>query len=176
MNCKICNKPFTKWSNASHGNRCMECMPKKVKSKNVYHQQATRSNRKITEYSQLPKEIERLREELVDLRASKEMSFDALEIQVSTSLREMSKEVIEAYLASVRREIAESEQATREMIERELKEIRNKLQTSLATINTRMKKYFEAIEHDMQALFKHTEYKFGAREKERRDKRYEGLR
>tara|TARA_R100000008_G_scaffold15138_1_gene7331 strand:+ start:139 stop:594 length:456 start_codon:yes stop_codon:yes gene_type:complete len=151
-------------------------MPKKVKSKNVYHQQATRSNRKITEYSHLPKEIERLRAELVELRASKEMAFDAIEIQVSTSLREMSKEVIEAYLASVRREIAESEKQTREMIERELKEIRNKLQSSLATVNTRVKRYFEAIEHDMQTLFKHTEYNFGTKGKERRDKRYEGLR
>ena len=83
------------------------------------------------------------------------MSFDAMQVEMHLKLDELCAEVIESHLQSIRNDFSDS-----------TKETKQKVQTSLATINTRVKKSFDAVEHDMDILFEVTGRNLSPQEKQ----------
>ena len=100
------------------------------------------------------------------------MSYDAVMIEMKMNMKEMIREIIEAYLFDTRKLIDDNQKKTTEIIQKELKETRFKTQGSLATINSRMKTHFNAVEHDIQKIFKKTKIEFNAKAKQMREERY----
>jgi hypothetical protein len=172
IDCAICGKPFTKFSMRSTERRCLDCLPSKIRDKNRFNQDKKKLNRELTLQSKLLDRVERLESELKLIRETKEMSYEVVMAEMRMNMKEMIREVIEAYLFDTRKLIDDNQKKTGEMIQKELKETRFKTQGSLATINSRMKTHFDAIEHDIQKIFKKTKIKLNVKSNELREKRY----
>ena len=172
VDCRKCGKPFKKLSNARRDELCKDCEPIGLKSRNRFNQDKVNLNRQLTAQSKLLSRIEELELQLEEIRKTKEMSYDAVMIEMKMNMKEMIREIIEAYLFDTRKLIDDNQKKTTEIIQKELKETRFKTQGSLATINTRMKTHFNAVEHDIQKIFKKTKIEFNAKAKQMREERY----
>ncbi len=172
VDCRKCGKPFKKLSNARRDELCKDCEPIGLKSRNRFNQDKVKLNRELTAQSRLLSRIEELELQLEEIRKTKEMSYDAVMIEMKMNMKEMIREIIEAYLFDTRKLIDDNEKKTREMIKSELKDIKFSGTNNLATINTRMKRHFDAIEHDIQRIFKKTKIKLGTSADREREKRY----
>jgi len=144
VNCSKCGKPFKKFSIIASHRRCPDCLPQHIDKQNRYSQLTKRSEKKQpTGFEKAVwKEIERLSQSLEKLIKTQEMSFDAMQVEMRLTLNELCAEVIDSHYQSIRNDFSES-----------TKEMKQKVQNSLATINTRAKKSFDAVEHDMDILF-----------------------
>tara|TARA_R100001015_G_C4595502_1_gene150722 strand:+ start:473 stop:1012 length:540 start_codon:yes stop_codon:yes gene_type:complete len=172
VDCEKCGKPFTKFSMRSTERRCNDCLPFKLKDKNRYNQDKKKLNRELTAQSKLLIKINDLESELKFIRETKEMSYEVVMAEMRMNMKEMIREIIEAYLFDTRKLIDDNQKKTTEIIQKELKETRFKTQGSLATINSRMKRNFDAIEHDIQRIFKKTKIKLSTSVNKEREKRY----
>ena len=172
VNCRKCGKPFRKHSNASPDENCPDCLPIDVKNRNRFNQDKVKFNREITATSKLLSKVEELELELENIRKTKEMSYEVVMAEMRMNMKEMIREIIEAYLFDTRKLIDDNQKKTGEIIQKELKETRFKTQGSLATINSRMKRNFDAIEHDIQRIFKKTKIKLSTSVNKEREKRY----
>ena len=157
VNCSKCGQPFKKFSIIASHRRCPDCLPKHMGKQNVYSQLTKRSEQKQpTGFEKAVwREIERLSQSLEKLIKTQEMSFDAMQVEMHLKLDELCAEVIESHLQSIRNDFSDS-----------TKETKQKVQTSLATINTRVKKSFDAVEHDMDILFEVTGRNLSPQEKQ----------
>ena len=106
------------------------------------------------------------------MKLTQEYSFDAIEMKMSESLRELGAEVIEAYLSSVRKEITQQHKRALKMIEREFEKIREEVRNSLVVINTRTKKTFDAVNHDIEDIMEHVGIRLNKNQQKHRDRRY----
>jgi len=172
IDCVMCGKPFRKFSMRSTERSCTDCLPAKLRDKNRFIQDKKKLNRELTAQSYLLKRVNELEIQLDMIRETKEMSYEVVMVEMRMNMKEMIREIIEAYLFDTRKLIDDNQKETGEIIQKELKETRFKMQGSLAIINSRMKTHFDAIEHDIQKIFKKTGIETGAKANKRREERY----
>ena len=172
VKCGKCGKSFTKKSASSREDRCDDCKSHKYKRKNRYFQMKVAEERAIEKNVTVHDEIKRLQTIVGDLERTQEYSFDAIEMKMSESLRELGAEVIEAYLSSVRKEITQQHKRALKMIEREFEKIREEVRNSLVVINTRTKKTFDAVNHDIEDIMEHVGIRLNKNQQKHRDRRY----
>tara|TARA_R100001443_G_scaffold114800_1_gene131327 strand:+ start:375 stop:1016 length:642 start_codon:yes stop_codon:yes gene_type:complete len=174
--CIKCGVVFRKRTNKGNA-ICDDCVARKVKNKNMYHQSKKLSNRQITEQAHLPSRIDNVELRLDDLEYSKAMTFDAVMIELKMKMKEACAEIIDEYLVDNKKMFEEGlDKLTSEfedkttalrtkfdskLLSETLQEFENKwdeklykIHGQLGTISTRVHREMDVYEGEMDRLFK----------------------
>ena len=156
VNCIVpsCKKPYRKYSNSSHAGKCPDCLKYEGKGMKI------KPKRKGSDLLGSQMHHQEMRIEKLEQDAS--MMYEVLEDEIRKNMREMCREIIEAYLYESKEEYKQGLKNIRASFRTETRKLKKEFEESLmekigegSFIENEIKSYTKAFDEKLEKMHNH---------------------